>query len=311
MVSCRGVLRGFGKGVLELSGGTLFFYTRKGLLRKKRIIVREISLLDIIDMKYSASELTIKWRSQDTVEDVFIADGRQLEALKGLAIALEESLREYERREKEKAEMERRRREELQKKAEEQREKLVQIFVYAAKIVDALFGILRSLESRTKWDDAEEYLESSMKNIKALQRDVPALSLDFTKLSLAVRGHYRQETIDETYNILSQLYDHFVNTPFIEEDEEIKNIHPNLQDMRTLISAYYMINDIILGVMVEDENIQDEIDHFLELMEKAKNVEALKIDIDEIREALNRLLIEGEKESIIKKLKNLLLVSAS
>ena len=307
MASCRGVLRGFGKGVLELSEYTLIFFVSKGVLRKKKVIIKEISLSDIIDVKHSDAELTITWRSQYTVRDTFVADEGQREALTSLARALEETLRERERKEKEKAEMEERRREEFRKKAEEQRKETIQIFLNAAETIDALFGILRSLESRAKWDNAEDYLESFIDSVKSLQRLIPELSLDFTKISLAVKGHYRQETIDEAYSILSNLYDYFVGMKISEQNEELKNIHPNPQDMKNLILAYYMLNDIVLGVAVEDENIQKEIDHFLGLIEKMKNDKVLQVEIDEIKETIYRLFTEGEKETIIEQLRKFLL----
>jgi len=115
--------------------------------------------------------------------------------------------------------MEERRQEEIRKKIESYRERIAQTFANVTKIIDLLFEVLKSLESRTKWDIAEECIERSMSIAKALQRNVPALNLDFTKLSLAVRGHYRKETIDESYNILSHLYNQLVNTSLIERDE--------------------------------------------------------------------------------------------
>ncbi|RJS90355.1 hypothetical protein CW705_06405 [Candidatus Bathyarchaeota archaeon] len=311
MISCRCVMRGFGKGVLEFSGEILTFYAIKGLIRKKRITVKRLSLSEIIDVKSSASELVVFWKRQDIVEDVFIADEGQRKDLNRLSAALGKALREYKWREREKAEMEERRREEIRKKIESYRERIAQTFANVTKIIDLLFEVLKSLESRTKWNIAEECVERSMSIAKALQRNVPALSLDFTKLSLAVRGRYRKETIDESYNILSHLYNQLVNTSLIERDEEIRDLHLNLPDLKDLITAYYILNDILLGLIVEDEDVQREIDYFLELVQKIEVDRRLNLEIGEIRELANKILVRNEKENVIANLKNLLLATIS
>jgi len=95
MISCQRVMRGFGKGILEFSGETLTFYAIKGLIRKKRITVKRLSLSEIIDVKSSASELVVFWKRQDIIEDVFIVDERQREDLNRLSAALGKALREY------------------------------------------------------------------------------------------------------------------------------------------------------------------------------------------------------------------------
>ena len=311
MTSCQCIMRGFGKGILEFSGETLLFYVNKGFIRKKRVTVRKLLLSEIIDVKSSASELVVFWKRQDIVEDVFIVDERLREDLNRLSTALRKALREYRWREREKAEMEERRREELRKKIENYRERIAQTFADAAKIIDLLFEVLKSLESRTKWDIAEECIEGSTRVIRTLQRNVPALDLDLTKLSLAVRGRHRKETIDESYNVLMHLYNQLVNTSLIEKDEEIEALSLNLPDLKDLVTAYYILNDISLGLIVEDENIHEEIDSFLELAQKIGGDERLNLKTEEIRELTDKILLENKAEDAITNLKNLLLASIS
>ena len=136
---------------------------------------------------------------------------------------------------------------------------------------------------------------------------IPKLNMDFTKISLAVEGRYRQETIDEAYSILSNIYNYFISMKMPEQNEELKDIHPNPQDLKNLILANYMLNDIVLGTIVEDVNIQKEIDHFLRLIEKMKNEKVLQVEASEVKEVINRLFIENEKEAVIEQLKKFLL----
>jgi len=292
------------KGVLELSGNKLIFSISKGFLRKKKVIVKEISLSDIIDVEYSNAKLTISWMGAYTLKDVFVAEKGKQEKLNELVNLLEEALRKL----KEEAEIKKRRKEELERKAKEKLEKTIKIYLKAEETIDALFGILRCLASRSKWNYAEDYLKKFLDNAKSLQKLIPDLNMDLTKISLAVRGHYRQETIDETYGILSYLYNYLVGREMSEQAEEIENIHPNPEDLKDVILTNYMLNDIVLGAIVEDSNIQKEIDHFLGLLEKMNNNKIMEIEVSEIKEAINRLFTEDEKEDILEHLKKILTV---
>ena len=293
------------RGVLELSGNKLIFSVSKGFLRKKKVIVREISLSDIIDVKYSNARLIISWMGAYTFREVFVAEKEKQEKLNKLANLLEETLRKLK---EEEAKIKERQRKELERKVKEKLEKTIKIYLKAEETINALFGILRCLASRAEWNRAEDYLKKFLDNAKSLQKLTPDLDMDLTKISLAVRGHYRQETIDETYGILSYLYNYLVGREMSEQAEEIENIHPNPEDLKDVILANYMLNDIVLGAIVEDSNIQKEIDHFLGLLEKINNNKVMEIEVSKIKEAMNRLFTEGEKEDVLEYLKKALTI---
>ena len=293
------------RGVLELSGNKLIFSISKGFLRKKKVIVREISLSDIIDVKYSNARLIISWMGAYTFREVFVAEKEKQEKLNKLANLLEETLRKLK---EEEAKIKERRKEELERKVKEKLEKTIKIYLKAEETINALFGILRCLASRAEWNRAEDYLKKFLDNAKSLQKLTPDLNMDLTKISLAVRGHYRQETLDEAYGILSDLYNYLFGKKISEQNKELENIHPNPEDLKDVILANYMLNDIVLGAIVEDSNIQKEIDHFLGLLEKINNNKVMEIEVSKIKEVMNRLFTEGEKEDVLEYLKKALTI---
>jgi len=293
------------RGVLELSGNKLIFSISKGFLRKKKVIVREISLSDIIDVKYSNARLIISWMGAYTFREVFVAEKEKQEKLNKLANLLEETLRKLK---EEEAKIKERRKKELERKVKEKLEKTIKIYLKAEETINALFGILRCLASRAEWNRAEDYLKKFLDNAKSLQKLTPDLDMDLTKISLAVRGHYRQETLDEAYGILSDLYNYLFGKKISEQNKELENIHPNPEDLKDVILANYMLNDIVLGAIVEDSNIQKEIDHFLGLLEKINNNKVMEIEVSKIKEVMNRLFTEGEKEDVLEYLKKALTI---
>ena len=106
------------RGVLELSGNKLIFSVSKGFLRKKKVIVREISLSDIIDVKYSNARLIISWMGAYTFREVFVAEKEKQEKLNKLANLLEETLRKLK---EEESKIKERQRKELERKVKEKK----------------------------------------------------------------------------------------------------------------------------------------------------------------------------------------------
>ena len=141
MISCRCILmseKHNRKGVLELSEYKLVFSISKGFLRKGKFIIREISLTDITDVKYSNAELAVTWKGPYTIRDIFVAEKGEQETLTSLVNSLKETLWKIEMEKK--AEMEKRRREELMRKTEEKRKETIQIYSKLVEAIDAFLG---------------------------------------------------------------------------------------------------------------------------------------------------------------------------
>ena len=61
------------------------------------------------------------------------------------------------------------------------------------------------------------------------------------------------------------------------DNEPLNEIHPNYSDARTIIQAHYLLNDIVLGTLVGDEEIDKEVNELLMTLEDLSKGTGLKI----------------------------------
>jgi len=123
--------------------------------------------------------------------------------------------------------------------------------------------------------------------------------LDFSKLTLAIKERTQEENSKETFNLLRLLYDYFIETD--SENEAPKEIHPNYFDAKTTIQAHYLLNDIVLGSIIGDEEIGEEQKELLMTLEDLEKSTNLRININAIKAVICKLRDEKGKESVIKK----------
>jgi hypothetical protein len=93
------------------------------------------------------------------------------------------------------------------------------------------------------------------------------------------------------------LYEYF--SGLTSTNEFLDQIHPNYQDAKTIILAHYTLNDIILGTIVGDEEIEKEGDELVIMMDDISRRTDLKINVDAIKDIIHKLGMEKGKESII------------
>jgi len=143
-------------------------------------------------------------------------------------------------------------------------------------------------------------LKRSEENAARLtDQETKTIELDFTKLSLAIKERLPEEISKETYNLLRLLHDYFGGLD--SENEFLKEIHPNYYDAKTTIQAHYLLNDIVLGTILEDEEIGKEHNELLITLEDLSKGTGLKININAIKNVIAKLGAEKGKESVIEK----------
>jgi hypothetical protein len=170
----------------------------------------------------------------------------------------------------------------------------------AMEIADSLFDILRSLHGWVDWNRIENLLKKSVKKAEELtDQKINLLELDFSKLTLAIKKRTQEEISKETFNLLRLLYDYFIGTD--SENETLKEIHPNYFDAKTTIQAHYLLNDIVLGSIIGDEEIGEEQKELLMTLEDLAKATNLKININAIKAVIYKLRDEQGKESVIEK----------
>ena len=279
----KAYLIGLGSGTLEVIDNTIKFHIEKGRLRKRKELVREIPMADIEGMNRVGKEISITWKGNT---DIFLIE--ETESAETIFKRIPKASREQKKVFADK------------EVAKQKRNEISKTVSITMNMADSLFDILRSLHGWVDWNRVEGFLKRSEENAARLtDQKVKTIELDFTKLSLAIKERLPEETSKETYNLLRLLHDYFGGLD--SEDESLKEIHPNYYDAKTTIQAHYLLNDIILGTIVEDEEIGKEHNELLITLEDLSKGTGLKININAIKDVIAKLGIEKGKESVIAK----------
>ncbi len=279
----KAYLIGLGSGTLEFIDNTIKFHIEKGRLRKRKILVREIPMADIEGMDRVGNELSITWKG---TTDIFVIEETELAGtiFKRIPKISREQKKMFEDKEV----------------AKQKRNEISKIVSVAMEIADSLFDILRSLHGWVEWNRVEGFSKRFEENAGRLtDQKMKTIELDFTKLSLAIKERLPEEISKETYNLLRLLHDYFRGLD--SEDESLKEIHPNYYDAKTIIQAHYLLNDIVLGTILEDEEIGKEHNELLITLEGLSKGTGLKININAIKDVIAKLGVEKGKESVIEK----------
>jgi len=277
----KAYLIGLGSGTLEFIDNTIKFHIEKGRLRKRKILVREIPMADIEGMDRVGNELSITWKG---TTDIFVIEETELAGtiFKRIPKTSREQKNMFEDKEA----------------AKQKRNEISKIVSVAMEIADSLFDILRSLHGWVEWNRVEGFSKRSEENAGRLtDQKMKTIELDFTKLSLAIKERLPEEISKETYNLLRLLHDYFRGLD--SEDESLKEIHPNYYDAKTTIQAHYLLNDIVLGTILEDEEIGKEHNELLITLEDLSKVTGLKININAIKNVITKLGVGKEKEKVV------------
>ena len=264
----KAYLIGLGSGTLEFIDDTIKFHISKGRLRKRREVVREIPMADIEGMDRVGKEISITWKG---ITDIFVIE--ETESAGTIFKRIPKASREQKKVVEDK------------EVAKQKRNEISKTVSITMNMADSLFDILRSLHGWVDWKRVEGFLKRSEENAARLtDQKMETIKLDFTKLSLAIKERLPEETSKETYNLLRLLHDYFGGLD--SENEFLKEIHPNYYDAKTAIQAYYLLNDIVLGTILEDEEIGKEHDELLITLEELSKGAGLKININAIKKVI-------------------------
>jgi hypothetical protein len=274
-------LRNFGNGTLELVDNTIKFYTESGRFRKRREIAREIPITDIDSVERVGNDFSITWKG---VTDIFVIEETELfepiyeritEALKGQRKSVEDK-----------------------EAANQKRNELIKMLGVTMEMVNSLFDVLRSLHGRVDFNLVEGYFKNSEESFRSLtDQKTGTITLDFAKLSSAVKERRPEEISKETYSILRALYEYFNGVT--SKNEPLEQIHPNYHDAKTIVQAHYTLNDVIFGTIVGDEEVGKESNELVIMLDDLSKATNLKIDVDAIRNIIDKLGTEKGKESVI------------
>jgi hypothetical protein len=273
--------RVFSVSDFEVSNGVLKFFNVKGLLKKKVVVVREVPINEIDNVESYWNELSITWNGitnlffrKDSFES--FSDLREK-----ILIMLEEHRKDLE----------------FDEKANLRKQDLISTIHSSIDIVDLSFDILISLnQKRINWKPLEGYVSNVKENLNQSLQTMEPLMLDFSKVASAIKHQIPKETSEEVYSVLKSIYEYFGS---LKIEFDLKEAHPNFQDSKNIIIAYYTLNDLLLGKVVgEKENNQEkyQLENVLQILATTTN---FKADVEALKANINMVIPEKDLESFV------------
>jgi len=278
-------VKNFGNGTLEFADNTIKFQSAKARFKKQKETTIKIPITDVETVKQDGKELSITWNS---ITDTFTAEKPEL--LTAISEKITAAVNEQKKTSQDK--------ETLEEKAKQKRDEVSGLLIYSAKIVDALFDILRSLQGRVDWNLAESGLNRAKENAVALaDQKLGTTNLNFKKLSAAIGTRVPEQMAQEAYSVLKALQEHF--NAIASGNEQPEQAHPSTQDAKTVMQAYLVLNDIALGAVVGDEEIAKEGKELAKLLDSLSKETNVKIDSAAVKAAVNKLgMTKGNEKAV-------------
>ena len=229
---------------VEVLDNVAKFFVAKGRGKKHWIVVREIPVLEIEHIEKFGNELSVTWKGATdsffTKEkiDLFVALVDQVNTI------LEDQRKSKENTEK-------------KEKAALRRKELSETIDTSVRSIDQAFNVLIGLqEKRINWERLEGYSNDFVKNASFTTQTMPSLKMDFSKIGSAIKTQIPKEASNEAFSILKAEYEYFNG---LSVDDDFKENHPNFQDAKAVILAYFILNDLLLGKVVGDKENREEI----------------------------------------------------
>ena len=264
----------------DISDNTVKFFAAKGLGKKQWIVVREIPVLEIEHVENLDNELSVTWKG---ITDSFFTKektdsfGKLVEQINGI---LEDQ----------------RKTSETNEKTALRRSELLAVVNAAIGIVDLSFDVLFGLQNkRINWQQLEAFANGLGENLNFTGQTLPPLSLGFTKIASAVKTQVPNEASKEAFNILKVTYEYFSG---LNPAEDMKENPLNFQTVKTLILAYLLLNDLLLGRFVGDKETSRETSELEIALQSLAEVN-FKVDIEELKRSIDNISLEGDKQTII------------
>ncbi len=264
----------------EVSEGRIRLLAASGFFKKKWVLIREIPVLEVEKIEAEENKLTVTWRG---TSESFNTKEKTV-SFKALVDQVNGTLEEQ-RKSKESAE--------TNEKDAMRKNELLAVINKSVDIVNQAFNLLVDLQDkRINWEQIEAYAAGVGDNLNFKGQTLPPLSVDYTKIGSAAKMQIPRDASKEAFDVLKGTYEYF---DLLKPEEDNKQDPLNFQTAQTLISAYFMINDLLLGRFVGDKNNAREISELEAALKSLAGV-GFKVDIEALRGSIG---VEGEKQTVI------------
>jgi hypothetical protein len=269
-------------GKFEVSDGKIRFSATKGFFRKKWVVIREIPMAEVEKAEGEGNRLTLT--SQSNVEMFHLKE--KSGSFKTLIDQVNSVLEEKRKiQEKQTAE--------INMKNAMRRTELLTVINKSVDVVDLTFNLLIALQDkRINWQEIEAYAGGFSEKLDFVGQTLPPFKLDYSKISATAKTKMPRDASKEAFSILKAAYGYFGD---LKLEDDIKDNPPNFQTAKTLVNAYYLLNDLLLGRFVGDKDNRREV---IELEAALQNLAAanFKVDVEALKGSLD---LEAEKQAVI------------
>jgi hypothetical protein len=268
----------------EVSDGRIKLSASRGFFRKKLVVIRELPMLEIEKIEGEADNLTLTWKGN---VEMFHLKGKK-DSFKALTDQVNAVLEEPRK------ELEERQIAEANAKKAAWKADLLAVINRSIDIVDLAFNLLIALQNKhINWQEVEAYAEGFSEKMNFAGQNLPPLNLDYSKIAVAVKTHLANEASKEAFNILKAAYGYFNG---LNLDDDIKENHPNFQTTKTLVYAYFLLNDLLLGKIVGDKENGGEISELEAALQSLAEAN-FKVDPAELKESVENMSVEADKQA--------------
>jgi hypothetical protein len=271
----------------ELSNNALKFFDVKGLHKKHWVQIKEIPIYEITNIESYWNELSVTWNG---ITNLFFRKDsfESFSDLRERILFLQE---------------ERRKTLESEEKTNLRKTDLKIVISASMNIVDLLFDILMGLhEKRVDWKRLDSYNNSLTENLKFSLQSLEPFLLDFQKMSSAISKQIPKEVSVEAYSLLKLTYRYFDG---LKLEDDLKEAHPNFRDAKSIIIAYYTLNDLLLGKAVREKDNRKEkhqLDSVLQILAYNTNFE---VDIEHLKDIIDREIPQSDLEIVVEDVRSI------
>ena len=265
----------------EVSDNSVKFFAAKGFPKKRWVLIKQIPISEVTSVESFGNELSLTWNGA-VYSFVFNKKTESFSALRDqIRGFLESQLKVVEGSDK----------------TGLRKSDFSGLVGGSLGVVDLLFDVLMGLHAkRVDWAGLEGCAGRLGGSWSFSGQTVMPLKLDFSGVSAAIQSQAPKEVAKETFAVLKSIHVYF---------EALKpqgELEPglNVRNVKALVLAYYMLNDLLFGKVVGEQDGQKESLAFEGMLLGLSDESNFKVNFVELKEKMDGLDVEDGKENAVR-----------
>jgi len=270
---------------LNVFDNRIEIYTEKGYLRKSKKLVKIVDIEQIREVDRRNNELTIELLNGEDIKIRFY-ESESIQKIYSNLLEIKSRIEQSRNRQNE--------------------VNIKETFINTLIIINKIFDILISLDVKILWKNLEENLNSIKEFYEKIRLNYNKfVELDFSHIENHIIDRDPEQIPLDLYKILSELALFYRELDKISEGD-IKIPGLKTSDLKILFELAVLLNDIILGITLKDENINYEIDVFIKELNSASKNWNIVFENDFILKLFEELKTKGKDEKTIIRIRDCL-----